>query len=130
MHKPTGGGGEVVRGIISCRRNKLGRNYEESSTWGNRTVSMCKVEEMHRWSGDGGWHSGADREQTVCANINRARVLHLLLPQCCQIEYFPWLRNEILMGLKPMAQLTLTYLVQSLCLRYVFRLSCSDGEFF
>lgn len=36
---------------------------------------------MHRWSGDGGCHSGAGREQTVCANIKRARVLQLLLPK-------------------------------------------------
>lgn len=72
---------------------------------------------MHRWSGDGGCHSGAGREQTVCANIKRARVLQLLLPKWCQIEYFPWLRNPILMALKPMAQFALTYLVQSLSLR-------------
>lgn len=41
MHNPTGRGGEVVQDIISCRRNKLGRNYEESSTWGETELSVC-----------------------------------------------------------------------------------------
>lgn len=82
MHNPTGGGGEVVQDIIHCRRNKLGRNYEESSTWGKQSCQYVESGgEMHRWNGDGGWHSGAGREQTVCANIKCARVLQLLLPK-------------------------------------------------
>lgn len=82
MHNPTGGRDEVVEDIISCRRNKLGRNDEGSSTWGKQKCQYVESGgEMHRWSGDGGWHSGAGREQTVCASITRARVPQLLLPK-------------------------------------------------
>lgn len=82
---------------------------------------------MHRcvsdikYNRDGGWHVGAGREQIVCASIKHTHVLQLLLPKLCQTQFFLWLRNEILMGLKSMAQFTLTSLVQLLCLRYIFR---------
>lgn len=55
---------------------------------------------MHRWSGDGGWHSGAGREQTVCANIKCARVLQLLLPKVMSNRILPLAQELNLNGIE------------------------------
>lgn len=91
MHDPTCRGGKVGQEIMSCRRNKLGECYEESSTWGKHNCQYVEGGgEMHRYisnisyNGDGGWHVGTGREQIGCANIKCTNVLQRLLPKLCQ----------------------------------------------
>lgn len=91
MHDPTWGGGGVGQEIISCRRNKPGGSYEESSTWGKHNHQYVEGGgETHRrvsdikYNRDGGWHVGAGREQIGCANIKHTHVLQLVLPKLHQ----------------------------------------------